>query len=83
MSAFPAFAHVTFSIYRCLDCNDKRAVTCIPAVIDGVVSDAPSVAEDCSQCRSTNIKTLFETKDADEFAVYCQIINLEDEVENE
>ena len=75
-----ALQHITYSIYKCLDCLQKRALTCIPAVIDGVVNEE-KIPYFCSQCDSDNVKVLFETKSADEFSVYCQIINLEDEGE--
>jgi hypothetical protein len=77
---FTPFEHMTFSIYRCNDCQDKRSVTNIPAMIDGVIKDDIQVADHCSSCKSTDITTLFSTKSADEFAVYCQIVALEDEV---
>lgn len=80
MSKLHPFQHITFSVYKCLNCNDKRSVTKIPAMIDGVIQDGADVADECSSCRSQNIETLFKTKSADEFAVYCQIINMENEV---
>ena len=65
-----------FSAYKCNDCNSVRAVTMIPAVIDGVVEDDQMTAPDCSVCYSTNIKTLFETKDPSEGSAYLKVISL-------
>lgn len=80
MTRFLPFQHMTYSIYRCNDCDDKRSVTNIPAMVDGVIQDDIQVAERCSSCNSDNITTLFQTKSADEFSVYCQIVAMEDEV---
>lgn len=80
MNRFLPFQHMTYSIYRCNECNDKRSVTNIPAMIDGVIQDDIQVADQCSTCKSDNITTLFQTKSADEFAVYCQIVAMENEV---
>jgi len=77
---FLPFQHMTYSIYRCNDCQDKRSVTNIPAMIDGVIKDEIRVADFCSSCKSGNITTLFQTKSPDEFAVFCQIVAMEDEV---
>lgn len=76
---FLPFQHMTFSVYKCEDCKDKRSVTNIPAIIDGVIRDDIRIADRCSSCKSDKITTLFETKNADEFAVYCQIIAMEEE----
>jgi hypothetical protein len=52
-------------------------------MIDGVIKDDIQVADHCSSCKSSNITTLFATKSSDEFAVYCQIIAMEEEITNE
>jgi hypothetical protein len=65
-----------YSAYKCNDCKSVRAVTMIPAVIDGVVEDDQMTAQDCSVCYSTDIETLFETKDPSEGSAYLKVILL-------
>ena len=67
---------VVYSAYKCNSCNSVRAVTMIPAVIDGIIEDDQMTAQFCSVCDSTNIKTLFETKNASESAAYLKVISV-------
>ena len=69
-------AAIVHSAYKCHDCKAVRAVTIIPAVIDGQIVDDGVTAEDCSACYSTNIETLFQTTSASESAAYLRVISL-------
>lgn len=67
-------SQVTHSAYRCNSCSLIRTVVVVPAIIDGIVDEGPHVAFDCGECSSTDITTLYETKDPWEAEAYRKVV---------
>ena len=69
---------ITYSIYRCEECQAVRQITELPAILEGVIQESSDEefleALDCSECQTRNVTLLFRTKDVEAALAYLPVV---------